>query len=229
VAEFRASATDTGFVIDAQKAHDPGAGTAALQDTTLLDASRWAVWQSLARGLAHSLANASQLLMLEHPSPTVIAEARARVSRAHALLTTAGRPAESKASFLPSVLADFDALQQLQAGLPGASLVMDVEGPLPMTAIPEADVLHVLLLIGTRLKEARSGKGLEILVRVRAVGGEVRVELAPVDPPGTRTEPGPGAARAPLLEASAVLVTRAGGSLREADSGWELALPVYRR
>lgn len=229
MAQSHAAPTDTRFVIDAQKAHDPGAGTAASEDRTLLDASRWAIWQTLARGLAHSLANASQLLMLDPPPPAILAEAHARVTRAHALLVAAGRPAETDACFLPSVLADFDALQQLQVGLPATALVMDVDDPLPVAAIAEADVLHVLLLIATRLKEARGDGGFEILVRARADGDVVRVELAPA---GSREAPddgGPRVARAPLLEAAAILVTRAGGRLREADRGWELVLPVWRR
>jgi hypothetical protein len=216
-------------VIDAHQAHDPGAGTAAPEVTTLLDASRWAVWQTLARGLAHSLANASQLLMLDPPPPTVLAEARARVTRAHALLSAAGRTAGSEASFLPSVLADFDALQQLQVGLPGTTLVMDVADPLPMTAIPEADLLHVLLLIATRLKEARAHKGFEIRLRVRVAEAAVHVELSPAEACDPPTGPAARVARAPLLEAAAVLVTRSGGRIGEAGTGWELVLPAWRR
>ncbi len=211
----------------AQNAPDRPATTTSRpphDDDHLLDASRWLVWQSLARGFAHALANASQLLMLDPPPPAILAEARARVTRAHALVTASGRPGRAT-SFLPELLADFDALQQLQADLPPAALAMDVDDPLPVTAVPEGDVLHVLLLIGTRLKESREGTTLAIRVCVRAGETSVRVTLEPGDPPGTA----PGAvrtARAPLLEAAGALLARSGGRLSESDAGWELDLPI---
>jgi hypothetical protein len=245
--QFCAVLTDTACVIDSRGSRTTGAATAAMEDDTLLDASRWALWQTLARGLAHSLGNAAQLLTLEPPPGAVLAEARARVSRANALLALAGRPAEPAPAFLPAVLADFDALQRLQIGLPAAALELDVQDPLPPAAIAEADALHVLLLLVTRLKEASVSDTLGLRVRVRADAGFVRVKLSPGDlgdpiapvapmapgvaavpelPPGSRRA---GASRPGLLEASAALLARSGGGLRESGAGWELGLPVTPR
>ena len=202
------------------------AGAPLAGDERLLDAARWALWQTLARGIAHALANAAQLLTLDPPPAALLAQARARVSRAHALVALAVRPADGPASFLPAVLADFDALQQLQAGLPAAAVETDVEDPLPMTAIPEADLLHALLLVTTRLKEA-SEAALALQVRAVRDGAHVRVDLTaaaagPADAPSATPNP-------LLLEAAAVLLARAGGALAESDRGWELRLPVLAR
>lgn len=220
-AQSRPVPTDTRPVIGAKNAPE-----APPEDATLLDASRWAVWQTLARGFAHSLANASQILMLDPPPPALLAEARARLTRAHAVVTATGRPGAS-ASFLPSVLADFAALQQLQADLPAATLTADVQDPLPMAAMPEGDVLHALLLVGTRLKEACGSDRLELIVRARAEGRTLRVTMEAVAPRTSCAETRVRLARTPLLEATAALVSRGGGWLRESGSGWELGLPVW--
>lgn len=210
----------------AQNAPDLAPAAAACDDSTLLDASRWAVWQTLARGFAHSLANASQLLMLDPPPPPLLDEVRARITRAHALLAATGRGGTA-AAFLPAVLADFDALQQLQTGLPAAGIATDVEDPLPMSAMSEADVLHVLLLVGTRLKESCGADRLEIAVSARAARGTLRVTMESVAAlPAAAGDV--RVARAPLLEAAAALLAGAGGWLRESDAGWEIGLPVLR-
>lgn len=204
----------------------PTPASAPAADDRLVDAARWALWLTLARGVAHALANAAQLLTLDPPPPALLAEARARVSRAHGLIAQVVRPSADAVSFLPAVLADFDALQQLQAGLPAAAVEMDVADPLPMTAVPEADLLHALLLVTTRLKEAAEGA---VTLRVRAVreGAAVRVDLTAEGTGPADTAPAPPSPL--LLEAAAALLARAGGALAESDRGWELRLPVLAR
>lgn len=204
----------------------PTPAATSTADDRLVDAARWALWLTLARGIAHALANAAQLLTLDPPPPALLAQARARVSRAHGLIAQVVHPATDDASFLPAVLADFDALQQLQAGLPAAAVETDVADPLPMTAVPEADLLHALLLVTTRLKEAAEGP---VTLHVRAVrdGAAVRVDLT-ADAAGP-ADAAPGAPSPLLLEAAAALLARAGGALAESDRGWELRLPVLAR
>lgn len=147
-----------------------------LEDDALVAASRWTLWRSLARGLAHSLANASQMLALEDPGPLARDEARERITQAAAVLAQFGRPQPAPAR-IEDVLTDLDGLQSLQSGCPSTVLPMDVPAALPACAIPHGDLLFALLALVTNAKEACEPERATLRLRVEALPDGLRLVL----------------------------------------------------
>lgn len=168
----------------------------ALPDTheaALLAASRWSLWRTLARGLAHSLANASQMLALDPGPAGAREEARERIERATArLAATHGSP--TREPVVPAeVFAELDACQSLQISWPSTPIEWAIASPLPAVACHSGDLLHALLAVVTNAKEAAAGRA-RIRLSVHEVGAHVEIRCED-EGPGI-----PEAARASAFE-----------------------------
>ena len=143
---------------------------------TALLADRAALWRTVARGLSHELANASQMLTLDPPGGAAITEARDRVTRSAHVLAAFGR---NEATTPPPCLASdvvvaVDQLQALQTGFPGISFELALERSLPALAVSSTDLEHVLLSLVTNAKQSGARR---IALRVHAESGGVALRV----------------------------------------------------
>ena len=143
----------------------------------LVAADRWSLWRTVARGLAHQLGNASQMLALDPPPPLARAEAAAHVATAHARLAESHRDDAPAPTLVPEALADLQTLQRLQAGLPSTELAIDAPAGLPAVQMRAADLRHALLALVTNAKQAVPGERARIRVRALAVSGGVEIAV----------------------------------------------------
>jgi two-component system CitB family sensor kinase len=216
---------------------------AVLSEDALIAADRWTLWRTVARGLAHSLANASQMLALENPSALARDEARERTNRAVQALGVYGRPAAHPApTLLPDVLADLEALQSLQSGFPATVLTTAIDDSLPALAIGATELLHVLLALVTNAKEAAGESRAAIRITAQTHEGTAVLRVAdggpglPLEMRAQAFVAGACARAGHLglgLPVAALLLARAGGTLTlgAPASGAEvvLHLPVWTR
>ncbi len=146
----------------------------------LVLADRWALWRTLARGLAHQLANAAQMLALEPPPARALAEALDRVQLATARLAEVNRPPVAGPTLVPDVVADVQAAQRLQSAFPSTELWLELAPGLPPVTLGAADLAHVLLALVTNAREAARPAPAQITVRARCAlaGVELVVEDA---------------------------------------------------
>jgi len=219
---------------------DPGlaseAPPATIEDACIA-ASRWVVWRTIARGLAHGLANAAQMLALDPTPPRAREEAIERVALATARLAEAAHPGRPAPTLVPELLADVQAMQRLQSGFPSTELRIAVEGPLPPVDLPASDLAHALMVLVTRAKCAAGDEQARIQVRARASADGVEITIAdegrPIPPEARErafdplADPsGPTAG----LAAARMLVRRAGGELRrDPPARFTLHAPAWRR
>ncbi len=122
---------------------------------TALLADRAALWRTIARGVSHELANASQMLSLDPPTSTALGEARDRVTRSARLLATLGRSDQPTPppSLVGDVVVALDLAQSMQTGFSGVSFEVALEPSLPALAMSSGDLEHVLLSLVTNAKQ----------------------------------------------------------------------------
>lgn len=139
---------------------------------TVVWADRAALWRTVARGLSHELANASQMLTLDPPTGSALVEARDRVTRSARVLAAFGRSegAIPPPCLVSDVVVAVDQLQGLQTGFPGVSFELALESSLPALAISSSDLEHVLLSLVTNAKQSGARR---IALRVHAEAGGV--------------------------------------------------------
>lgn len=135
--------------------------------------------RSLLRGLAHELANVTQMLALDPAPPGAVAAARLRLERVMAVMSALGRAPGSGSG--PSVIGDaleeLEAWQALQTGLPAASLQVITPAALPALAASHADVRTALLTLVSAARVAGGGE-LTLTLTVAAAPDRVRCTLA---------------------------------------------------
>ena len=222
---------------------DPGLDRESLPvaiEDALIAASRWDLWRTFARGLAHGLANAAQMLALDPAPPLARAEALERIGIALARLSQLNRAGESGPTLVPELLADVQSLQRLQAGFRSTELAITIDGALPPVSMPAADLAHVLMLLVTRARIAAGESQAHVRLQARAVPDGVAIEIEDDGPPlsaadrerafepgvaGTNAGEGAGA-----LAAARMLARRHGGELSlRAPARFSLRAPAWRR
>lgn len=185
-------------------------------------ADRAMLWRTLARGLSHDLANASQMLTLDPPSGTALSEARERVTRSARVLAAWGRSdaPTPPPSLVSDVMVTVDQTQSLQTGFPGVRFELALEPALPALAISSRDLEHALLSLVTNAKEMGARR---IAIRAHREAGAVAFRVADDGPgvpdaiqsrlfePGATTQdpPHPGLG----LTVARALIERWGGAL----------------
>jgi signal transduction histidine kinase len=204
----------------------------------LVAADRWSLWRTLARGIAHHLANAAQMLSLDPTPPVARAEAAERVTLAFGRLReVTGEPDDAPVP-VADALADLQELQRLQAGYPSTDLAIDAAPGMPAVGMPAADLRHALLALVTNAKEAAVGRRASIRVSAHAAGGDVVIVVeddGPGVPAGRRHAlfvPHAAAREGHLglgLAVARRLAERAGGSLvHEPAARFVLTVPARR-
>jgi signal transduction histidine kinase len=223
-----------------ETAPDPARLASRRAEDALVAADRWTLWRTLARGLGHGLANASQMLALDPTPARAREEAIERVNMAIQRLADAHRPPPQGPVVTAEAIEDVQAAQRLQSGFPSTELVLDVAPGLPAVAMPAADLAHVLLALVTNAKQAAGGSRATIAVRAREHAGGVAIEVEDGGPglaPGHEErafEPftGGDATRLGLgLHVARLLCRRAGGGLAVGarPACLRLTLPAWRR
>ena len=222
----------------------PGAGppapapAASAHADALVAADRWSLWRSIARGLGHGLANASQMLSLDPIPARAREEAVERVNVAIARLAETHRPVPAGPVVVADALADLQAVQRLQSGFASTELALDIAAGLPAVAMPAGDLAHVLLSLVTNAKQAAADAPARVTVRARADGDGVAIEVEDGGPGLADPErafdlfTGSDATRLGLgLHVARGLCRRAGGELSLGDrpACLRLRLPAWRR
>lgn len=190
-------------------------------------ADRAALWRTLARGLSHDLANASQMLSLDAPSEAALSEARERLERCAHLLAAMGRSDEAvpPPCLAGEVVAAVDQAQRVQTGHPGVRFEIRMEPSLPALAIAPRDLEHALLGLVTNAKQSGAR---HVLLQVHGEAGGVAFRVQD-DGPGVTAEvaerlfqPGFTTRGAPHLgfglAVARALVERWGGALAPQNS-----------
>ncbi len=184
---------------------DPAAGAATperLAEDALVAADRWSLWRTLARGLGHQLANASQMLALDPLPPGAREETRERLLTAIERLADAHRPATAPPTAIADVIADVAAAQSLQSAYRSTELVLDVARGLPAVAMGGSDLAHVLLALVTNAKQAAGDARASIRVSARPVTDGVAIDVE---------DDGPGFAAEALAHAGEAFATSSPG------------------
>jgi len=132
--------------------------------------------QSLLRGVAHELANITQMLALEPAPPEAIATAQQRLGTVLDVVSALAQPlaANSGPCVASDVLQEVSAWHTLQSGLPVATLVLDVAAPLPALSAAHAQVRMALL---TMIAAAKRGGARTLALRVAPRASSVCCEL----------------------------------------------------
>ena len=203
---------------------------------TALLADRAALWRTVARGLSHDLANASQMLSIDPPPSSGLHEARERVTRSAQVLAAMGRHESGRPPCVATEVAEgLLGLHALQTGFPGVQLEWTLEPGLPALNMASADLEHVLLSLATNAKQSGAR---HLRLQAHHAGAFVLFVLhddGPGWPAGAgreRFRPGWSTRGATHLGLGLVvargLMERAGGSLEvpPSDSGACLAVHV---
>ena len=180
-----------------QAAVGPPSSSTEPLDLAIL-AHRAELLHTLAPGIIHQLASASQGLLAARSSPKALDDVARRLTKVHAVLSTlAGEVAiggggehDSPSASIEHVLGEVDLWQSCQITLPRARLEFAPSAPLPPGHIRPEHLRDALAAIITNAKEAMVG--LE--------AGEIRVSTA-LEPPWitiTVADDGPGFSRGAL-------------------------------